>query len=42
MAMIVLTYSDAQKVQWWTTMCSDERLFLQWWIMGKNGRNWTV
>jgi len=26
-AGIVLTCSDAQHVQWWTTMCSDERLF---------------
>jgi len=27
--------SDAQNVQWWTEMCSDERLFLQWWITKK-------
>jgi len=25
---------DAQNVQWWTKMCSDDRLFLQWWIKG--------
>jgi len=23
---LVLTCSDAQNVQWWTKMCSDERL----------------
>jgi len=32
---LVLTCSDAQNVQWWTKMCSDERLFLQWWITKK-------
>jgi len=27
---LVLTCSDAQNVQWWIEMCSDERLFVQW------------
>jgi len=32
---LVLVCSDAQNVQWWTKMCSDERLFVQWWIKKK-------
>jgi len=27
---LVLACSDAQNVQWWIEMCSDERLFVQW------------
>jgi len=27
---LALTCSDAQNVQWWIEMCSDERLFVQW------------
>jgi len=34
-AGLVLTCSDAQNVQWWTKMCSDERLFVQWWSKKK-------
>ena len=34
-AGLVLVCSDAQNVQWWTKMCSDERLFVQWWIKKK-------
>ena len=29
---LIFMCSDAQTVQWWTKMCSDERLFVQWWI----------
>jgi len=32
---LVLVCGDAQNVQWWTKMCSDERLFVQWWIKNK-------
>ena len=32
---LVLVRSYAQNVQWWTKMCSDERLFVQWWIKKK-------
>jgi len=32
---LVLTCSDAQNVEWWTKMCSDERLFVQWWSKKK-------
>ena len=35
LAGLVLVCSDAQNVQWWTKMCSDERLFVQWWIKKK-------
>jgi len=34
-AGLVLVCSDAENVQWWTKMCSDERLFVQWWIKKK-------
>ena len=37
---LVLTCSDAQHVQWWTKMCSDEWLFLQWWI-AKRVKSWS-
>jgi len=41
---LVLTCSDAQNVQLWIEMCSDERLFVQWqikviWKFGWINRN---
>ena len=35
----VLTCSDAQNVQWWTKMCGDERVILQWWILGEGEKS---
>jgi len=32
---LALTCSDAQNVQWWTKMCSDERRFQYWWTKKK-------